>query len=379
VYVPAEHGLHPTMFFRPRDVAPLPFPMSAPRRRYFHRARNAIYHLCCALGLGPGETVLVPDYHNGNEVGAIRAAGANVRFYRVDRQFEADLDDLARLCRSTNARALFVIHYFGWAQPVKELMALCEARGMVMIEDCALSLLSETLGQPLGSFGDYATYCLYKTLPVPNGGVLVENDGALDALSDLALHPCSLATRVGRTLELSLEWLRGRAYPVGQAAFALKRAGGRALAALRVPRVPFGDLGFDLPSVDIAAMPLSLALLERFDYDEIRRRRRRNFAGLHDRLAGRVGLLPRDLEPGVCPLLFPLLAPDKPGAAAALRRAGVDAMEFWNDGDPAARGPAHADAVFLREHVVELPIHQDITDEQVERMADQVLALGLHY
>src|SRR5262245_25624066 len=178
----------------------MPFPMSAPRRRYFHRARNAIYHLCGALGLGRNQTVLVPDYHNGNEVRAIRAAGADVRFYRIDRQFDVDLEHLERLCRTTDARALFVIHYFGWSQPMKELAALCEARDMVLIEDCALALLSESLGQPLGSFGQYATYCLYKTLPVPNGGVLVENDGALDALSDLDLQPCSLATRVGRTL-----------------------------------------------------------------------------------------------------------------------------------------------------------------------------------
>jgi dTDP-4-amino-4,6-dideoxygalactose transaminase len=287
-----------------------------------------------------------------------------------------DLDDLVRVSRATDARALFTIHYFGWPQPVKELMALCEARDMTLIEDCALSLLSETMGQPLGSFGRYATYCLYKTLPVPNGGVLVENAGALEPLQRLALRPCGVATRVGRTLELSLEWLRGRAHGPGEAAFALKRAGGRAIQALGVPRVPFGDLGFDLDSVDIAAMPLSLALLERFDYAAIRRRRRENYQALYDRLGEGVRR-PRELEPGVCPNIFPLLAPDKPGAVAALRRRGIEAMEFWNDGDPAAEGPAHADAMFLRRHLVELPIHQDITGAQVEHMAAQVRALGL--
>ena len=53
-------------------------------------------------------------------------------------------------CPHHRARVLFVIHYFGWPQPVKELLALCEAQGMVLVEDCALSLLSETLGRPLG-------------------------------------------------------------------------------------------------------------------------------------------------------------------------------------------------------------------------------------
>ena len=47
-----------------------------------------------ACKLAPGETVLVPDYHNGNEVQAIRAAGVTVRFYRVGRNLEVDLEHL---------------------------------------------------------------------------------------------------------------------------------------------------------------------------------------------------------------------------------------------------------------------------------------------
>jgi dTDP-4-amino-4,6-dideoxygalactose transaminase len=354
--------------------------MSVPDHMYFHRARNAIYHLFRSFRLGPGETVLVPDYHNGNEVQAIRAAGVDVRFYRVGRNLEVDLEHLTRLARTTSARVVFVIHYFGWPQPVKELLALCEAQGMVLVEDCALSLLSETVGRPLGSFGQYATFCLYKTLPVPNGGVLVANDGGLDGLGDLALEPCRVATRAGRTVDLMLEWLRGRAFAPGAAGFAVKRAAGRAMTGLRVPRVPFGDIGFDLGSVNVAVAPLSRMLLDRFDYDDVRRRRRRNFQLLRDRLEeGRVALLPWELEVGTCPLIFPLLVPDKPGAARALQAVGVSAMEFWNGGDPDTRGPDHADAWYLREHLVELPIHQDITPAQIDYMAEQVLGLRLHF
>jgi dTDP-4-amino-4,6-dideoxygalactose transaminase len=355
------------------------FPMSVPDHMYFHRARNAIYHLFRSFKLAPGETVLVPDYHNGNEVQAIRAAGVDVRFYRVGRNLEVDLEHVTRLARITRARVLFVIHYFGWPQPLKELMALCEAKDMVLVEDCALSLLSETLGRPLGSFGRYATFCLYKTLPVPNGGVLVANEGGLDALGDLALQPCRVATRVGRTVELMLEWLRGRAFAPGSAAFGVKRVAGRAMTSLRVRRVPFGDIGFDLDSVNVAVAPLSRRLLDRFDYDEVCRLRRRNFRLLRDRLQGRAALLPHELEDGTCPLIFPLLVPDKPGAARALQADGISAMEFWNGGDPDTRRPDHADAWYLREHLVELPIHQDITPEQIDYMARRVLDLRLHF
>lgn len=379
MYVPVEHGLDPTLVLtRPRSAAAV-FPMSAPDHMYFHRARNAIYHVFRKLGASRPPTVLVPDYHNGNEVLAIRAAGASVCFYRVGRDFEVDLDHLFRLCRATRAEVLFTIHYFGWPQPIKELTAVAEAHEMTWVEDCALSLLSGTRGRPLGSFGQYATFCLYKTLPVPNGGVLVANGIGLAGLVDLALEPCRLATRAGRTLELLLEWLRGRAYAPGAAAFALKQAGGRAMRRLGVKRVPFGDLGFDLASVNVAVAPLSLGLLERFDYEGIRQRRRANYQLLRDRLQDDVGLLPPALEEGTCPLIFPLLVPDKPTAAAALQARGISAMEFWNVGDPETRRPEHGDAWYLREHLVELPVHQDITEAQIHHMADHVLELGLHF
>src|SRR6266849_8097425 len=208
MYVPAEHGLALTCLFRRRPAGHAPFPLSAPQHRHFYRARNAIYHVFRGLKFTSGDTVLVPDYHNTNEVAAIRAAGATVRFYRIGRNLEPDLEQLGRLARSTNARALFTIHYFGWPQPVKELLALCEAHGMFLFEDCALAFLGETGGRPLGSFGRYATYCLYKTLPVPNGGVLVHNEPGLPPLDRVELRPCGAATLYGRTLELLLERFR---------------------------------------------------------------------------------------------------------------------------------------------------------------------------
>ncbi len=379
MYVPAEHGLALTCLFRRRRAGDMPFPLNAPQRQYFYRARNAIYHVFRALGFENGDTVLMPDYHNTNEVAAVRASGATVRFYRIGRNLEPDLEDLGRLVKSSNARALFAIHYFGWPQPVKELLALCEAHGMFLFEDCALALLSETLGRPLGSFGKYATYCLYKTLPVPNGGVLVQNGPRLRSLDRLELTPCGAPTLLGRTLELLLERLRDNSYLTGQVAFAVKRALGWALRALRVDRVPFGDIGFDPSRVDVAMSPLSFRLLEGFDYDAIRQRRQENFLMLRERLDGAATLFPREVQAGMCPTIFPMLVPDKVAAARALRERGIAAMEFWNFGDPETRGKEFADAQFLHDHVLELPIHQDITPPQVEYMAEQVLRLKLRF
>jgi hypothetical protein len=54
----------------------------------------------------------------------------------------------------------------------------------------------------------------------------------------------------------------------------------------------------------------------------------------------------------------------------------VDALEFWNDGVEPEGHEMSADARFLREHVLELPIHQDLTRGHIEHVARQVSSLG---
>src|SRR5947209_6393447 len=244
MYVSAWPGLSPRDLLRSAAEG-LPFPFGAARTTYFFRARNAIYHLFRALGFGAGDRVLVPAYHSGNETAAIRATGASLTYYPITRGLQPDFDALDRLCLP-GTRALLAIHFLGWPQPIAELAAFCRERGLILVEDCALALLSETQGRPLGTFGDFAVFCLYKTLPLPNGGALVQNNGhRLEGLDALRLRPCGPASLAGRGAELLLERLRGRFDGPGRALFAVKRAAGRALRTAGADHVPVGDMGFD--------------------------------------------------------------------------------------------------------------------------------------
>src|SRR5438876_8976932 len=109
MYVSAWPGLSPRDLLGSAPRAELPFPLSAPRAAYFHRARNAIYHLIRALGLGPEDSVLVPAYHSGNETAAIRAAGASLVYYPIGRDLQPDLDAVRKLCGRPGTRALLAI------------------------------------------------------------------------------------------------------------------------------------------------------------------------------------------------------------------------------------------------------------------------------
>src|SRR5688572_11256760 len=377
-YVPMYQGLSATDFVRAATPGTDCFPFNVPHRLPFYRARNAIYHLFRALiETNPGLTVLAPDYNSGNEILAMRAAGVTIHYCPVRGDMSLDPDDVERYCRIHNPDLLYVIHYAGWAQNMPALVDICRRRGMLLVEDCALSLLSDLDGQPLGSFGDWSVFCLYKTLPLPNGALLVQNGPRLESLERLQLRDAGSASVLGRTAELFVQRIRGRANGVGAALQLMKRGMGRAAGALEVRRANVGDIGFNLDEVDLAMSGMSEHLLTRMDFGEIKRRRIDNYRRLSAALGQDVIQVFPHLPEGVCPLFFPIIVPDKHAAAEALCERGVDALEFWNDSVEPGGHEMSSDTRFLRRHVLELPIHQDLTDRHIDHVARQVSTLSL--
>jgi dTDP-4-amino-4,6-dideoxygalactose transaminase/CelD/BcsL family acetyltransferase involved in cellulose biosynthesis len=377
MYVSTWPALNPLLFVQEKSSCKTPFPFYAPHKTYGYLARSLIYHLFRALEIKPGETVLVPDYHHSNEVEAIKAAGANLRFYRVDRSMQPDLEDIEKKC-TPDVRALFAIHYIGWPAPLEQLAAIAKSKNIPLIEDCALSMFTEdSSGRPIGTTGDYSIFCLYKSLPVPNGGLLVQNRNILPALENLALRPCDSTSLVGRSLELGLETLTTHSEPLGRSLMAMKRAVGSVLNAAHVKRANVGDVGFDFDRADLAISPMCHRLLERVDFESIPEKRRILYAQLADRLRGRSTYLFEEAQPGTSPLFFPLLVNDKKSAVDELNKRGIGAVQFWNHGHPEVDPETSADAQYLRNHVIELPIHQDVSLAQLDYIADAVLALGL--
>jgi dTDP-4-amino-4,6-dideoxygalactose transaminase len=379
MYIPAWPVLNPASVLK-RPTGTIPFPIQSSGSAYFYVARSGIYHLMKSLVTGrPCERapliVLAPDYHHGNEIYALKAAGAKLRYYPVKKNLDVDLDAISRLCDIQPAPSvLYLTHFIGWPQPMNEIRVLCRQKNLILIEDCALSFLSEFEGRPLGTFGAYAVFCLYKTVPVPNGGVLVANDATNP--STALLQPCSAVSVTGPSVDLLLRWIRCRNEIVGSTLMAAKRTIGRTLTGAKVRRVPVGDTGFDISNVNVGMSPISRALLGRFEYDRIRETRRRNFKIVDERLKGHVALLDKPLNEGVCPLFFPLLVKNKQAAAATLAERGVETVEFWNQGDPESDQPG-SPAEFLRGHLLELPIHQDVTPEAAQYAATEIIKLGI--
>jgi dTDP-4-amino-4,6-dideoxygalactose transaminase len=381
MFIPTFQGLTATDFVLSASgkTTARRYPFDVPHLT-FYRARNAIYHLFRVLKSTNAQlTVLVPDYNSGNEVLALEAAGATIRYYPVGPDGQADAAEVERLCAVHHPDVLYVIHYLGWPQPIRQFADLARRRGMWLVEDCALALLSDAGDQPLGTFGHFSVFCLYKTLPLPNGACLVENGEPLAGLHHISLRQAGLPSVLGRTAELVVRNIRSRSDSLGAAMESMKRAAGRAVGAMDVPRAKIGDIGFNIDDVDLAMSEISARLLKRLDFEEVRTRRIANYRRLAMHLAGQVTPLHDELPVGVCPLLFPILVEDKQETAEVLRSCDIDVLEFWNHG---AEGDGRAEAEgenaqYLRRHVLGLPIHQDLTDRHIDYVAEQVARLNL--
>ncbi|MBI3185662.1 MAG: DegT/DnrJ/EryC1/StrS family aminotransferase [Myxococcales bacterium] len=365
LFVPVLPTLWPSMLAKRREPSGF-YPFAAASVRYFYFARNAVWTAVRMLGLAGGE-VLVPAYHHGVEVEALLDAGAAVRFYRVGPRWEVDLEDVGRLI-GPRTRALYLTHYAGFPGPAAEMKALAERHGLFLFEDCALSLLSADGDRPLGSTGEVGIFCLYKTLPVPNGGALVVNGRRGYALPEPPPPPW--ASTVSHALSSLLSNLELRGGTLGRAVRLLVRALGRRTAeSTRLERVATGTAHFDRAHVDLGMSQLARRIALAQDFRFIVESRRRNYFFLMGRLRDLSPPVHNQLPPGVCPLFYPLVVERKAELLARLRMKGVEAIDFWSRFHPACEAARFPEVAALRRTVVEVPCHQDLDSETMARLA----------
>jgi perosamine synthetase len=378
---PSEYRFVPSLpTLEPRLLMPgieppraQPFPFVAPGAQSFYLARAGVCHAVRELG-GRGGVVLMPAYHHGVEVEAVRAAGAEVVFYRVDGAMQADPDDVRHKLRAHDVRILYVTHFVGFAQPTDVLTGLAAAHGARVIEDCALALLSrDTAGRPLGALGDASVFCLYKTLPVPHGGLLVA-----PRLPRAHTSRPPLASTLHHAAGLVLAHLELRGGALGRALRGAARALAHASVDRVVENVQTGTMHLEPRELALGASRVVERLVTRFDLEMVAVRRRRNFRRLAAALDGVVPVVGAPLAPGACPLFVPVLVDDKRATLAALHAGGIDAVDFWSTGDPRATETEFPEVAALRRHVLELPCHQSLDDDDVDYVARAVKHIVAH-
>ncbi len=143
-------------------------------------------HLCVrALGLGPGDEVIVPSFTFIAAANVIRYEGATPVFVDIEPD-TLNMDPMqVEAAITPRTRALMVVHTFGRLARVDALLALARRRNLRVIEDAceAIGATSSTTGsdRQAGSFGDAAVFAFYpnKQITTGEGGMVVTRNPTL--------------------------------------------------------------------------------------------------------------------------------------------------------------------------------------------------------
>lgn len=304
---------------------------------------DALLVALMALDVGPGDEVITTPFTFFATGGVIARLGATPVFVDVnDATFCLDLDAAAAAV-GPNTRAVIPVHLFGHAQPLGDFVDALPDR-VAVVEDAAQALGATSPDGPAGTVGRCGTFSFFPSKNLGGFG-----DGGLVCSND-----AELAARL-RTL----------------------RTHGAA------PKYFHAEVGgnFRLDALQAALLAVKLPYLDGYA------RARRANASYYARRFAEAGLDPErlvapEIDPGHVVNQFVVRTSRRDGLAQHLREAGVASAIYYPR-------PLHRQACFaslgyaegslpvaerLAEEVLALPVHPDLTQEDLARVADEVIA-----
>ena len=358
----------------------------------FSKGRVALYAILRALGLGPGDEVLVPGFTCVVVPAAICYTGATPVFYDIDPVTLQGNPVAARHAMTQRTRAVIVQHNYGNLASFGDLRVACAATKAALIEDCAHAMGARRGGDPVGTFGDAAFVSLQWSKPttIGLGGIARANDeGLAPAIRELAeasfTDPSVLrAAYLGILSSVYRSWYRPSWYWTAQTVY--RWAGARGLiqgssspAELISAEIPAGyceRLGsLRRASLDAALAKLPAELV----------RRREIYAWYRERLASIDTWHPSaaDADEVSAALRYPVLVENRDDLLRRARTERVEIGDWFNAPlHPAGCRPAVfryvagtcplGEAAAAR--VINLPTHRHVTLAAAARIVDFVQA-----
>jgi dTDP-4-amino-4,6-dideoxygalactose transaminase len=131
-----------------------------------------------ALGIGPGDEVVVPSFTFIATANAVRRLGARPVFADIDPKTYCISASTVEPRLTSSTRAVIAVHLYGHPADMDELSLLSEERGFHLLEDAAQGIGATWRGRSVGSFGTFATFSLYATKNVTTGegGMITTTD-----------------------------------------------------------------------------------------------------------------------------------------------------------------------------------------------------------
>ena len=134
-----------------------------------------------ALGLGPGDEVIVPSYTFVASVNALLFEGVTPVFVDIEAEtYNLDPEDVRRRL-SPRTKAIMVVDVFGHPADWDALERIAKEHDLALIDDCCEALGAEYRGRRLGTLGVAGAFAFYpnKQMTTGEGGIVVTDDDAI--------------------------------------------------------------------------------------------------------------------------------------------------------------------------------------------------------
>lgn len=133
----------------------------------------AIHLALHALGIGPGDEVIVPDLTFAATINTVVQTGATPVIVDVDPTTWCMSAEAFQRAITRATRAVIPVHVFGRPAPMTEICATAREHGIYVIEDCAEAHGAHYDGKPVGSFSDVSTFSFFanKIITTGEGGM----------------------------------------------------------------------------------------------------------------------------------------------------------------------------------------------------------------
>jgi perosamine synthetase len=349
-------------------------------RRSYMSGRYALHDAYRLAGVGPEGGLLAPAYHCRTMLDPAISLGATIGLYALDAQLVPDMASLLYQLKAAQrpVRALLLTHYFGFVQNVEPVKRFCDEQGLVLIEDCSHALFNRRGAARVGTSGRYLTASPYKMFPCEDGGLLFAEPGAplpevrpagaraeLKALANAAERICAhRATRHGAA---DIERLDANIAAIMQAPLergAQAQRNSSATSSL-----------YDVSKEGLSGTRISRGLMSLCDVDRLAQQRRANYRRWSEAVQGVPNCRPlfEQLPDDAVPYMFPLWIDDPHAHFFVLKKLGVP---IWRWDDMAASDCTVSQR--YREHLLHLPCHQALSDDELAWMTTAVTKVMRH-
>lgn len=148
---------------------------------------SALHLALLAIGVGPGDEVVVPAFTWVATANAVEHCGAKPVFTDIDmRSFNIDPEQVENKLTS-RTKVLLPVHEFGLSAEMDVIMAIARRHDLAVVEDAACACGTLYKGQHVGTFGDVGCFSFHprKAITTGEGGMLTTNDEKLAKLFEV--------------------------------------------------------------------------------------------------------------------------------------------------------------------------------------------------